>query len=371
MVERVEEGEDGIVRIEVRLTIVGCPAASRIERDVREAVAGAIGRNGWELELGVMTPEQRTALTERLRGSRPSAHPFGRDSLTRVIAVTSGKGGVGKSTVAANLSARMAADGLRVGLVDADVHGFSIPGLMGLAGEGADERSETGSARPTRVGELILPPVIHGVKVISIGMFLGGAEEDPEHAGIVAWRGPMLHRTLEQFLRDVHFGDLDVLLLDLPPGTGDIAISMGQLLPGAEVVVVTTPQPAAAEVAWRSGALARKTGQRVVGVIETMSPATMPDGSRFALFGEGGGRLVAERLSDGGSGAADGSDVEAVPVLAEVPVDELLRADGDAGTPHVLAHPDSPAAIALAAAARALAARPRGLAGRSLGLSPR
>lgn len=291
--------------------------------------------------------------------------------LDRRLLFVTGKGGVGKSTVAANLSARMAADGLRVGLVDADVHGFSIPGLMGLAGEGADERSETGSARPTRVGELILPPVIHGVKVISIGMFLGGAEEDPEHAGIVAWRGPMLHRTLEQFLRDVHFGDLDVLLLDLPPGTGDIAISMGQLLPGAEVVVVTTPQPAAAEVAWRSGALARKTGQRVVGVIETMSPATMPDGSRFALFGEGGGRLVAERLSDGGSGAADGSDVEAVPVLAEVPVDELLRADGDAGTPHVLAHPDSPAAIALAAAARALAARPRGLAGRSLGLSPR
>lgn len=361
MVERVEERADGSLDVEVRLTIVGCPAASRIEREVRAAIERGAPGARCDLAIGVMTGAQRQALTERLRGARPKEHPFGKGSLTRVIAVTSGKGGVGKSTVAANLAAQLAADGLSVGLIDADVHGFSIPGLMGLAGEGAAERSDSGTAVPTRVGELILPPVIHGVKVISIGMFLGG---DREHDGIVAWRGPMLHRTLEQFLRDVHFGDLDVLLLDLPPGTGDIAISMGQLLPGAEVVVVTTPQPAAAEVAWRSGALARKTGQTVVGVIETMSPAILPGGARFALFGEGGGRAVAARLE---ADAAEGAPP--VPVLAEVPVDEALRADGDAGVPHVLSHPGSPAARALAAAARALAVRPRGLAGRPLPLS--
>ncbi|UQN15817.1 P-loop NTPase [Gulosibacter sp. ACHW.36C] len=326
--------------IDLRLTIVGCPAASQIERDVRAAIERAIGTDPYDLDVGVMTREQRDALTTRMRGSRPKTHPFGKDSLTRVIAVSSGKGGVGKSTVTANLGAAMAAEGLAVGIVDADVYGFSIPGLLGMAP----------GTQPTQVGELMLPPVAHDVKAVSIGMFL----PDPDE--IVAWRGPMLHRTLEQFLRDVFFGELDVLLLDLPPGTGDVAISLSQLLPGSEVVVVTTPQPAAADVAWRSGALAAKTGQRVVGVIETLSPAALPNGDTLDLFGAGGGEEVASRLG--------------APLLAQVPISTVLRTDGDAGTPIVLAHPDAPAAIALRDAARALATRPRGLAGRSLGLRP-
>ncbi|GAB3291688.1 Mrp/NBP35 family ATP-binding protein [Pseudoclavibacter terrae] len=345
MIERVDEREDGSFEVELRLTIVGCPAARQIERDVRTAIESAIDGAPYELEVGVMTREQRTALTERLRGSRAGrVHPFGKDSLTRVIAVTSGKGGVGKSTVTANLAAAFARRGLSVGLIDADVHGYSIPGLFGLGDD----------VSPTRVGDMIVPPEAHGVRLISIGMFLG------DGAQVVAWRGPMLHRTIEQFLTDVYFGDLDVLLLDLPPGTGDIAISLGQLLPGAEVVVVTTPQAAAAEVAWRSGALARKTGQRVIGVIETMSPFASAGGERVALFGEGGGRAVADRLSE------DGSPVE---LLAEVPVSQSLRESGDAGTPLLRQAPTTAAGIALQRAADALLAQPRGLSGRRLPVS--
>lgn len=336
----IDAVETDPIRVRVLLTIVGCPAASRIEADVRGAIERVVDGAPYELEIGVMTPAQRDALVEQVRGSRPATHPFGPDSLTRVIAVTSGKGGVGKSTVTANLAAALAADGLAVGVVDADVHGFSIPGLLGMAP----------GTQPTQVGELMLPPVAHGVSAISIGMFLRSPDE------IVAWRGPMLHRTLEQFLRDVHFGDLDVLLIDLPPGTGDVAISLGQLLPDAEAIVVTTPQPAAADVAWRSGAVARKTGQRVIGVIETLSPTTLPDGSSLDLFGTGGGDAVAARLE--------------VPLLAQVPISAALRADGDAGTPVVLAHPDDPAAVALRDAARRLAQRPRGLAGRALPIRP-
>ncbi|SJM56796.1 Mrp protein homolog [Gulosibacter sp. 10] len=339
MVGRVEAPDDGPARVEIRLTIVGCPRARDIEADARAAIERAVGDAPYELEIGVMSREQRQRLTERLRGSRRREHPFGADSLTRIIAVTSGKGGVGKSTVTVNLAAAMAAEGLRVGVVDADVFGFSVPGLLGMP-EGA---------QPTQVGELMLPPEAHGVQAVSIGMFLRSPDE------IVAWRGPMLHRTLEQFLRDVYFGDLDVLLLDLPPGTGDVAISLGQLLPHGEVLVVTTPQPAAADVAWRSGAVARKTGQRVIGVVETLSPAAGPDGSVLDLFGSGGGEEVARRFE--------------VPLLAQVPISSALRADGDAGTPVVLAHPEDPAAVALRDAARALARRPRGLAGRPLGLS--
>lgn len=356
MIERVEAPDDpsGEIDVELRLTIVGCPAAARIEADTRQAIERAVGDRPFRLEVGVMTPQQRQEMQASLRGGAAKREiPFGEGSLTRVIAITSGKGGVGKSTVTANLAAALAADGLRVGIVDADVHGYSIPALMGLTGEHA--HSETGSVVPTRLDDLILPPIAHGVKVISIGMFLG------EGDGVVAWRGPMLHRTIEQFLRDVYFGDLDVLLVDLPPGTGDIAISLGQLLPGAEVVVVTTPQPAAADVAVRSGLVARRTGQRVVGVIETMSPFTAPDGTRTAVFGEGGGRSVAERLSD------DEADAP-VPLLAEVPLSVELRACGDAGEPVVLRSPADPAAVALLEAARALAQQPRGLAGRSLGL---
>ncbi|QHC59353.1 Mrp/NBP35 family ATP-binding protein [Rathayibacter sp. VKM Ac-2760] len=348
MVESVTAGADGAVTVAIRLTIVGCPAASAIERDVRLAAESAAGAGAVRVEVGVMTPAQRTALTERLRGGRREM-PFGPDSLTRVYAVTSGKGGVGKSTVTANLAVALAQQGLAVGLVDADVHGFSIPGLLGLMHDGL-------VAGPTRVGELMLPPVAHGVKVISIGMFLEG----DTRGAAVSWRGPMLHRTISQFLTDVFFGDLDVLLLDLPPGTGDVAISIGQLLPHAEVLIVTTPQPAAADVAERSGALARQSGQRIVGVIENMSGLPQPDGTILDLFGSGGGAEVARRLS------ASGEDV---PLLASLPISVPLRAGGDAGMPVVLGDPEDPAAVAITALARMLASRPRGLPGRRLPMS--
>ena len=348
MVESVAAAEDGTVDVAIRLTIVGCPAASAIERDVTEAVSGTPGVTVARVSVGVMTPAQRTALTERLRGAK-RAMPFGPDSLTRVYAVTSGKGGVGKSTVTANLAVALAQQGLSVGLVDADVHGFSIPGLLGLMHEGR-------VAGPTRVGELMLPPVAHGVKVISIGMFLEG----DTRGAAVSWRGPMLHRTISQFLTDVYFGDLDVLLLDLPPGTGDVAISIGQLLPHAEVLIVTTPQPAAADVAERSGALARQSGQRIIGVVENMAGLPQPDGTVLELFGTGGGDEVARRLS------ASGDEVH---VLASLPISVALRSGGDEGVPVVVGSPDDPAARAVTELARTLAARPRGLTGRRLPMS--
>ena len=325
--------EGSTAHIDLRLTIVGCPAAETIERDVRAAAAAVTGIETVELAIGVMTVAERDALTTRLRGTR--TQQFGPDSLTKVYAVTSGKGGVGKSTVTANLAVALAARGLRVGLVDADVFGFSIPGILGITG-----------TTPTQVGEMILPPVAHGVKVISIGMFVEGSTA-------VSWRGPLLHRTMQQFLTDVYFGDLDVLLLDLPPGTGDIAISLGQLLPQAEVLVVTTPQPAAAEVAERSGLVARQTGQTVIGVVENMTGE---------LFGSGGGDDLAARLS------ADG---HSVPVLARIPLSVPLRVGGDTGAPVLLSHPDDPAAIAITALSELLATRTRGLAGRSLPVHPR
>jgi len=318
----------GVAHVDLRLTIVGCPAADTIERSVREAVASVPGIERLELEIGVMTPAEREALTSRLRGTRASQ--FGPDSLTKVFAISSGKGGVGKSTLTANLAVSLAARGLRVGLIDADVFGFSIPGILGIA-----------QASPTRVGEMILPPIAHGVKVISIGMFLEGP-------AAVSWRGPLLHRTMQQFLTDVFFGDLDVLLLDLPPGTGDVAISLGQLLPQAEVLVVTTPQPAAAEVAERSGLVARQTGQSVIGVVENLTGE---------LFGSGGGDALAARLE--------------VPVLARIPTSLAVRVGGDAGAPVVLTHPEDPAAAAIAGLADQLANRARGLAGRALPVQPR
>lgn len=342
--------DDGVAHVAIALTIVGCPAADRIASDVRAAAASVPGITDVALEVGVMTPAERQALTERLRGGRGREMPFGPGTLTRVIAVTSGKGGVGKSTVTANLAVALAARGLAVGLVDADVHGFSIPGQLGLL-------SPDGTApQPTRVDDLILPPVAHGVKVISIGMFLRrGDGEGP--LGAVAWRGPMLHRTVQQFLTDVFFGDLDVLLLDMPPGTGDVAISVGQLLPNAEVLVVTTPQTAASNVAVRSGLVARQTGQRVIGVVENMAAMTLPDGTVIDVFGAGGGSAVAEALSQ--------EDAQ-VPLLASVPLSPTLRTDADAGTPAVVAHPLDPAARAIDELAAALAQTPRGLPGRSL-----
>lgn len=346
---------DGVAEVGIALTIVGCPAADRIERDVRAAAASVDGISAVEVAVGVMSPDERRALTERLRGGRAAREmPFGPDSLTRVIAVTSGKGGVGKSTLTANLAVALAARGLRVGLVDADVHGFSIPGLLGLVD--ADGLPPA----PTRLDDLILPPVAYGVKVISIGMFLRRPGEDA--AGAVAWRGPMLHRTVQQFLTDVYFGDLDILLLDMPPGTGDVAISVGQLLPHADVLVVTTPQAAAADVAVRSGLVARQTGQTPVGVIENMAAMALPDGTLLDLFGSGGGEAVARALSSHG---------DDVPLLASVPLSPALRTGGDDGRPVVIARPDDPASVAIEAAAAVLAARPRGLSGRALPIRPR
>lgn len=336
MVPRVSVQGDRVA-IDLELTIVGCPAADRIERDVRAAASSVQGVASVDVAVGVMAPAVRDALIARLRGDRP-AMPFTPDSLTRVIAVTSGKGGVGKSTITANLAVALAQQGLRVGLVDADVFGFSIPGLLGIAGE-----------RPTRVGEAIMPPRAHDVAVISIGMFV-------DERTAVSWRGPMLHRTVQQFLTDVYFGDLDVLVLDMPPGTGDVAISVGQLLPHAEVLVVTTPQKAAADVAERSALVARQTGQTVIGVVENMAGLAQPDGSVLELFGSGGGAETAARLD--------------VPLLARVPLSVALREGGDAGEPIVLVEGD-PAAAAIRELARVVAARGRGLAGRPLTVSPR
>jgi ATP-binding protein involved in chromosome partitioning len=326
---------DGVASIDLRLTIVGCPAADRIEADVRAAAATVIGVERVDLAIGVMTVAEREALTTRLRGTR--TQQFGPDTLTKIFAISSGKGGVGKSTLTANLAVALAARGLRVGLVDADVFGFSIPGILGIAG-----------AKPTQLGDMILPPLAHGVKVISIGMFVDGQ-------AAVSWRGPLLHRTIQQFLTDVFFGDLDVLLLDLPPGTGDVAISLGQLLPHAEVLVVTTPQPAAAEVAERSGIVARQTGQTVIGVVENMAGLPQSDGSVLELFGSGGGNELARRLD--------------VPVMARIPLSIALREGGDRGAPIVLSHPSDPAAEAIVALAARLATRERGLSGRALPFS--
>lgn len=350
MVGDVSVDDAGRAVVAVKLTIVGCPAADTIERDVRTASASVPGVAHVEVAVSVMTKEERAALTEKLRGGRAArAQQFGPDSLTTVYAVTSGKGGVGKSTITANLAVALAERGLRVGIVDADVHGFSIPGILGLV-------DASGAApRPTRVDDMILPPIAYGVKVVSIGMFVDSS------SAAVAWRGPMLHRTIQQFLGDVYFGDLDILLLDLPPGTGDVAISVGQLLPNAEVLVVTTPQPAAADVAERSGVVARQTGQRVAGVVENMAGLVQPDGSILDLFGSGGGVEVARRLSVG--------QETPVPLLASVPLSIPLRAGGDVGAPIVVTDPADPAAIAIRAVADHLAAKPRGLAGRRLGVS--
>lgn len=350
MVGDVTVDAAGAATVGVKLTIVGCPAADTIERDVLAATRGVAGVTSARADVTVMTRDERAALTEKLRGGRAArTMPFGPDSLTRIYAVTSGKGGVGKSTVTANLAVALSARGLSVGIVDADVYGFSIPGLLGLV----DARGAT--VKPTQVDDMILPPVAYGVKVISIGMFV----DDTSTA--VAWRGPMLHRTIQQFLTDVYFGDLDVLLLDLPPGTGDVAISVGQLLPHAEVLVVTTPQPAAADVAERSGVVARQTGQKLLGVVENMAALVQPDGSVLELFGSGGGAETARRLSAGQEAR--------VEVLASVPLSLGLREGGDAGVPVVVGSPSDPAAVAIEALAERLAVRERGLAGRKLGLS--
>jgi ATP-binding protein involved in chromosome partitioning len=346
MVKGVEISTDGSVDIGIYLTVAGCPMRNEITERVTKAVSDVPGVGAVRVALDVMDDEQRTELRKSLRGDAadpviPFALP---GSLTRVYAVASGKGGVGKSSVTVNLAVAMAAKGLSVGVLDADIYGHSIPRMMGT------------DAVPTQVEKMIMPPQSHGVKLISIAQFTTGNAP-------VVWRGPMLHRALQQFLADVFWGDLDVLLLDLPPGTGDVAISVAQLIPSAEILVVTTPQQAAAEVAERAGAIALQTRQRLVGVVENMSWLELPDGSRMEVFGSGGGAAVAERLTK-----AVGADV---PLLGQVPLETKVREAGDAGVPIVLSDPESPAAVALSAIADKLSVRARGLAGMSLTINTR
>src|SRR5262245_27459784 len=346
MVESVSVEDDGTARIGVLLTVAACPMRNTLERDVTAAVGAVEGVTGVAVTFGVMSAQQRQELQQQLRGGAPAEPviPFAQpSSRTRVYAVASGKGGVGKSSVTVNLAAALAARGLSVGVVDADIYGHSVPRMLGVEG------------RPTQVEDMIMPPQANGVKVISIGMFTSG------NAAVV-WRGPMLHRALQQFLADVYWGDLDVLLLDLPPGTGDVAISLAQLLPTAEIIVVTTPQAAAAEVAERAGGIALQTHQRLVGVIENMSWLELPTGERMEIFGSGGGTTVSESLS-----RVIGAPV---PLLGQIPLDTRVRESGDAGEPIVLSAPDAPAAVALNAVAEKLAMRRDSLAGKPLGLMP-
>ena len=351
MVDQVEVDDAGRVAVTVLLTVSGCPLKDTIDRDVRGALGKVEGVTGVDLTLGTMTEEQRAELQKNLRGGQaPKEIPFSQPgSLTKVFAVASGKGGVGKSSVTVNLALAMAKAGRSVGIVDADVYGHSVPAMLGIADE-----------RPTQVESMIMPvPTSSGVSVISIGML------KPRRDQVVAWRGPMLDRALVQMLADVYWGDLDVLLLDLPPGTGDMAISLGQHLPGAEILVVTTPQEAAAEVAERAGTMASMLHQRVIGVIENMSFLVCPHCGpehQIEVFGSGGGARVAKTLS-----ARFGYDV---PVLGQIPLEESLREGGDAGKPVVDSDPTSASAQALSAIATTLDARGRGLAGRPLGLTP-
>ena len=325
----VEALDDQKLEITIKLTVGHCPAAERIEAEVREALA-SVADVDCVLQMSVMTKDELDALKLKLRGSRAvRENPFGKGTTTRVFLIGSGKGGVGKSTLTANLAATLAAQGHKVGLIDADIFGFSIPAQLGT------------TDKPTRWDDLILPPVAHGVKVISIGMFLPGNEP-------VAWRGPMLHKAIEQFLTEVFWGDLDFLLIDMPPGTGDVAISIGQLLPTAKAIVVTTPQFTATEDAERSGMSAIKIGQSVFGVIENMAWFEQPDGSRLEIFGAGGGQKVAESLSE-----LAGTTIK---VLGQVGISIALRECSDAGLPLVLADPKANAAEQIRGIAAQLAA---------------
>jgi len=348
MVDSVSIDDAGVVSVKVLLTVAGCPLKDTINRDTTAALEKVDGITGVDLELGVMTNEQRTEMRNGLTGGQAQREiPFAKpDSLTKVFAIASGKGGVGKSSVTVNLAVALASQGLKVGIVDADIYGHSVPAMLGVA-----------DSRPTQVDDLIMPvPTASGVSVISIGML------KPRRDQVVAWRGPMLDRALVQMLSDVYWGDLDALLLDLPPGTGDVAISLGQHLPNAEIVVVTTPQEAAAEVAERAGTMAEMMHQRVVGVVENMSWLVLPDGSKMEIFGSGGGQRVADTLSQ-----RFGSKV---PLLGQIPLEQTLREAGDAGKPIVESDPTAESAKVLAEVARTISGRGRGLAGMQLGLTP-
>ena len=344
MVGEISVSAEGNAEVEIKLTITGCPASRRIESESKAAVEKVPGIKSANITLSVMTPDERDALKKKLRGGKPLKHnPFDKDSLTNIFLIGSGKGGVGKSTLTANIAVALSSQGLRVGLIDADIYGFSIPGQLGI------------TEKPTRVDELILPPVAFGVKVISIGMFIEGNTP-------VAWRGPMLHRAIEQFLSDVFWGDLDVLLVDLPPGTGDIAITLGQLLPTAKTIVVTTPQISASEVAERSGAVGLQTGQAIFGVIENMSYLDQA-GKKIQLFGSGGGELVAKNLSE--------LSKTEVPLLGQIPISIPLREGSDSGNPLLGQETSDLAALAIEQIAQKIAGTGRELAGRRLPLSPR
>ncbi len=319
------EIEGGDVRVTIALTVAGCPLRDSFQQQVADVLRDVPGVERVALDFDVMTPEERQALTTKLRaGFQGRGQGLSLAASTRVVAVCSGKGGVGKSTIAANLGVAIAQTGKQVGILDADVYGHSIPHMLGIR------------QKPVLVDKMIVPPVKHDLKLMSIGFFLD--DNQP-----VMWRGPMLHRALEQFLSDVHWGHVDVLVVDMPPGTGDVAISLGQLLPRAETLVVTTPQPAAQEVASRAGAMAQKTGMRLIGVVENMTGE---------VFGSGGGERLAEELG--------------VPVLGSVPLDPLLRECGDAGEPLMVAAPDSSSARALRAIAGEIVKLERGSIVKSL-----
>lgn len=339
MVEILTE-QDSSVDLKIKLTIVGCPAAQKIERDARIALSSF---SEVKLEMSTMSQQERDALKEKLRGGKPARfNPFAQaGNLTQVIFVGSGKGGVGKSTLTANLAVALAKLGHKVGLLDADIFGYSIPGQLGIT---------TG---PTKVDELMLPPIAFDVRVMSIGFFV--QDNQP-----IAWRGPMLHRAIEQFLTDVYWGDLDYLVVDLPPGTGDVAISLGQLLPGAKSLVVTTPQAAAAQVAERSGSISGQVGGEVLGVIENMSYLDTPNG-RMEIFGSGGGDSVARAL--------ERKTAKAVPLLSQLPISTELRAASDAGVPLVISNSDDPVSMLILELAQKISRTPRGLAGKRLDIS--
>lgn len=337
---------NGIAQIKILLTISGCPMRERLHNDVLSAVSQVPGVSRVELEFGVMNETQRDNVKKLLRGGREKFIPFAQpDSLTRVWGISSGKGGVGKSSVTVNLAAALSSRGFKVGVLDADVYGHSIPRLFGIEG-----------VRPTAIDQTFIPVEVRGIKVVSIEMF------KPDRADPVAYRGPLLHRVLEQLLSDAYWGDLDFLLLDLPPGTGDIAISLGQLIPASEIIVVTTPQVAAAEVAERAGRIAHQLKQHIIGVIENMSAyVDAHTGAAIALFGEGGGAETSRRLS-----TLVGAEV---PLVASVPFDVDLREGGDNGAPIVWAKPESPAAQSFFSVVDQLAPRKKSLLGVRLGVS--
>ena len=352
MVESVRVDPDGVAAVTVLLTIAGCPLASTIEADVNQAVSAVPGVSQVQLTLGTMSDEQRAELKKQLRGGREDREiPFARtDSLTQVILVASGKGGVGKSSVTVNLAMALAAKGKSVGVLDADIYGHSIPQMLGLM-----------DAMPTSVDGMIMPVPTMGMRVISIGMLKQSRDQ------VIAWRGPILDRALQQFLADVYWGDLDFLIVDLPPGTGDVALSLGQKLPNAEVLVVTTPQQASAEVAERAGTMASMLEQKVIGVVENMAylDVSCPhcgETHRVDVFGTGGGAEVAGTLT-----TRLGYDV---PLLAEIPMDPALAAGGDLGVPLVATEPTRPAAAAIYSLADRLGSRKRNLAGFKLGVTP-